>query len=661
MSADALYYRRDIDGLRAIAVMAVIIFHAFPHWIRGGFAGVDVFFVISGYLISGILLRQLAAGNFSIAGFYARRIRRIFPALALVMAVMLGLGYCALLADEYALLGKHVLAGAGFVSNLVLWQEAGYFDVASETKPLLHLWSLGVEEQFYILWPGLLALLWRFQRGLLPVLMAVVVLSFAANIASLRYDLSFMFYSPITRFWELAAGSVLALLEQRGVLLRGFFAKKSVRHALSWLGLVLIAVAYVILRKKNAFPSGYALLPVMGACCFIAAGAAAQVNRWLLGNRLAVGIGLISFPLYLWHWPLLSLARVVYSATPPAEVRVACVGLSFALAFATYQWLEKPIRSGPPSRRKVVGLCAVMVVLAGIGGVIYQRDGLPQRTTIEAFPNNKNEMVRTPASDDGCRSYIGGMNEIYYCRYQDAGTKRTVAVIGDSHAHTLFPGMAEMLQARGYNLVMLASSSCPPLLGTSNGKTEHERAECAQRTQEILDAVLAKKDITTVYIAARGMIYMTGSGFGEAEKDNRGHELHAVEASWRGVSPSQLYGRGLAATVQALQAGGKKVYSILENPELGFDVAQCIARPWREQVSACIVPLATVQARQQEYRAVVRAIPRLAVIDPLPAMCSDDNCRALANGVLLYADNNHLSVAGSQFFAQHVLQQFLPK
>ncbi|MFO0456883.1 MAG: acyltransferase family protein, partial [Alphaproteobacteria bacterium] len=305
-SKEPLPYRADIDGLRALAVIAVMIFHAFPSSLKGGFVGVDIFFVISGYLISSIILRDLHAGEFSFAGFYARRIRRIFPALALVMFAVLAFGYFALLADEYMQLGKHVGAGAAFLSNVVLWREAGYFDNASETKPLLHLWSLAVEEQFYILWPALLYLCWRWRCSTLAVLLTVTALSFAANLASLRYDLSLAFYSPFTRFWELSAGAVLAYLN----VTRPLMLRPNLQNAMSWLGLALILAACFGLRKSLSFPGFWALLPVVGACLMIAAGAAAPVNRWLLARPWMVGIGLISYPLYLWHWPLLSLARI---------------------------------------------------------------------------------------------------------------------------------------------------------------------------------------------------------------------------------------------------------------------------------------------------------------------------------------------------------------
>jgi peptidoglycan/LPS O-acetylase OafA/YrhL len=655
-SKEPLPYRADIDGLRALAVIAVMIFHAFPSSLKGGFVGVDIFFVISGYLISSIILRDLHAGEFSFAGFYARRIRRIFPALALVMFAVLAFGYFALLADEYMQLGKHVGAGAAFLSNVVLWREAGYFDNASETKPLLHLWSLAVEEQFYIVWPALLYLCWRWRCSTLAVLLTVTALSFAANLASLRYDLSLAFYSPFTRFWELSAGAVLAYLN----VTRPLMLRPNLQNAMSWLGLALILAACFGLRKSLSFPGFWALLPVVGACLMIAAGAAAPVNRWLLARPWMVGIGLISYPLYLWHWPLLSLARITYSATPPVEVRVACLALSVALAYATYRLIEKPIRFGAHKRRKTIALCAAMLAIGLAGLVIYRMEGLPQRASIAGFANNKNELIRTPETDPQCLAYVGYKPDFYYCRYHDAKAKHTVALIGDSHAHVTFPGMGEALAARGYNLVLLANSSCPPLKGAVTGNTENDRRACSARIVQMLDVIASRPEITDVFIVTRGVVYMTGNGFGAAENDYRDMPILTDNPAWRTLPPEDIFMRGLTQTVMELQRAGKRVFYLLENPETGLDIVQCITRPLREKVSDCTLPLATVLDRQRDYRAGVANIPGLRVIDPLPAFCPQGVCQVMEDGVLLYADDDHFSLAGSRFVAEKVLKDYLP-
>jgi len=324
-------YRPDIDGLRAVAVLSVIAYHAFPNLLTGGFVGVDIFFVISGFLISSIIFNGLEQHRFSFVEFYARRIRRIFPALALVLVCCLGYGWLVLLPDEFRQLGKHTLAGAGFVSNLVLNSEAGYFDTAAELKPLLHLWSLGIEEQYYIVWP--LLLIFAFKRGnnLRWLIVAIVMLSFSINLAKIgRHPVS-AFFLPQSRFWELLVGSSLAYLavfKQAPLFAswRNQFAARlpiglqsEIHNLRAIAGGLLIMAALFGLDRTQPYPGWRALLPTLGALLVISAGPAAWVNRNILAHPAMVFVGLISYPLYLWNWPLLVFPRIV-SAVPPSPM-----------------------------------------------------------------------------------------------------------------------------------------------------------------------------------------------------------------------------------------------------------------------------------------------------------------------------------------------------
>ncbi len=396
-------YRRDIDGLRAIAVLSVVAFHAFPTWLRGGFIGVDIFFIISGYLISSILLKGLETGTFSFKTFYARRIKRIFPALLTVMAACLAFGWIALFPDEYKQLGKHVFGGAGFVSNLLLWNEVGYFDRAAETKPLLHLWSLGIEEQFYIFWPVILLLAWK-RRMKLALLTAVLAgASFLLNVAGVTHRASATFYSPASRAWELLFGALLA-----GHLLKPGQANAAPRHWQSVLGLALLAIGMVFVTRERHFPGWLALLPTLGALLLIGAGPQAWVNRTLLSNRLMVWFGLISYPLYLWHWPLLSFAQIIESKTPSDAIRAGAIALAVLLAWITYRFIERPLRFGA-GRARVAGLACAMVAVAAIGGFLVQQDGLPKRASIvdNAAQNTALVTVEDKANAAACKARYG--------------------------------------------------------------------------------------------------------------------------------------------------------------------------------------------------------------------------------------------------------------
>ena len=391
-------YRSDIDGLRAIAVLAVVAFHAFPDTIQGGFIGVDIFFVISGFLISTIIFENLERGTFNFYEFYARRIKRIFPALILVFVSCLIFGWFELLAEEYKQLGKHVAAGSVFISNIVFWNEAGYFDNSAETKPLLHLWSLGIEEQFYIIWPLLIWFAWKRKFNLLTISLVVCAISFLLNIKGVLIDPVATFYLPQTRFWELLSGTLLAWysLHRRGVnsskvakidgFVYQFFNVEKVKvpsnlfsNIFSFFGILLLICGIMLMNKELSFPGKWALVPVLGTLMILIGGSATWVNRFILSNEIAVWFGLISFPLYLWHWPLLSFARILEGDVPSFEIRIYIVFLSVVLAWLTYKIVELPIRFGNQSNKKVLVLVLLMSTLGGIGFYAYQRDGLSFR------------------------------------------------------------------------------------------------------------------------------------------------------------------------------------------------------------------------------------------------------------------------------------------
>lgn len=387
-------YRPDIDGLRAIAVSSVVAFHAFPNSMKGGFIGVDIFFVISGYLISSIILKNLKSGTFSFTEFYARRAKRIFPALAIVLCSSLIFGWLALLPEELNQLGRHVIAGAGFVSNLVLWNESGYFDNSADTKPLLHLWSLGVEEQFYIFWPLALWLAWRKSFNIFWLTALAAFSSFALNATEIKQDPVATFYSPLTRFWELLCGTILAWYSldrqensagekkpSSNLAYRFFTWHHSINgitaipNALSIAGLTLLLYGFSKINKELSFPGYWSLIPVLGAVLIISAGQKAWINRTILSSKPFVWIGLISFPLYLWHWPILSYGRIIYFDLPPLKFRVAAVAASVILAWITVKFVEKPFRfSAKNSNLKVFTLSAAIASLGAVGFIFSKAD-----------------------------------------------------------------------------------------------------------------------------------------------------------------------------------------------------------------------------------------------------------------------------------------------
>ena len=484
-------YRPYIDGLRAIAVLSVVSFHAFPTWFRGGFIGVDVFFVISGFLISTILFEGLEKGTFSFSDFYARRIRRIFPALLLVLICCFAFGWFTLLPDEYKLLGKHMAGGASFISNFLFWNEAGYFDRVAETKPLLHLWSLGIEEQFYIIWPLLLWGAYKLRLNLLTITVAIAIISFASNLQQVKIDLVAAFYSPQTRFWELLCGSILAwlilhqkntftsLVNQFSYWLNKLIFRAPEQHpgttlsnALSFAGFLLIIFGVSYITKGALFPGVWALIPVFGAILILAAGTNAWFNRVVLSNKLLVWFGLISYPLYLWHWVLLSFGHILEGGELSRKIRLILVAVSILLAWLTYRFVEKPIRFGAHGKAKVFALVLIMGIAGYVGLNTFQRNGLEFRSELTKQASQLSNVNRV--LDDSCMNMDKGVEffKQHNCeRKPSSPNGKKVVLYGDSHAWTLAKPLRDYFIARGDEFTEYTSGYCIPL----NLKNKNER------------------------------------------------------------------------------------------------------------------------------------------------------------------------------------------
>jgi peptidoglycan/LPS O-acetylase OafA/YrhL len=356
-------YRLDVDGLRAIAVIAVLAFHAFPLIFPAGFIGVDIFFVISGFLISGIILDGLKGGTFTFVDFYSRRVRRIFPALAVVCAACLAFGWVALLPDEFRSLGKHVVGGATFISNIILLRESGYFDVNAQLKPLLHLWSLGIEEQYYLVWPAVLFICRNRSRKTAMVIAVTGAISFAMNLYLTRTHPSAAYYLPFSRFFELMIGSALAFIT------RHIHTGPRFSNLKSFAGVAMLVTCFVLIDPQSYFPGWWAAWVCGGTYLLIDAGQTSWFNRRVLSSAPLVWLGRISYPLYLWHWPLLSFSFIVIG-TPSVGFRLGILLLSVALAWLTNILLERPLQRRLIVTRLTPGalrLVAAMILVAMIG------------------------------------------------------------------------------------------------------------------------------------------------------------------------------------------------------------------------------------------------------------------------------------------------------
>jgi peptidoglycan/LPS O-acetylase OafA/YrhL len=456
-----------VDGLRAVAVLSVIGFHAFPKSIAGGFIGVDVFFVISGYLISSLILSGLKNGSFSFLDFYARRARRIFPALTVVLMVVWGLGWLALDPTQFAALGKHIVAGAAFAANIVTYFEVGYFDVPASTKPLLHLWSLGVEEQFYLIFPILIFLVWRHRSATL-ILSVIAVASFALNVVTVRYSPSFAFFLPLTRFWEFLAGTLLAYDSVKFGWTARVEPNARRDTAASAIGMLMILVGIFIIPAEGNYPGWWALLPVIGTVLMIWGGQHAWINRKILANQKIVYIGLISYPLYLWHWPLLVLGKTIVADYSPLNphtrtTTIVAVALSFALSWLTYEFVERPIRTRRFSigLRWVAGACAASLAAVGLVGVVTLRtDGF-----LERYPREIQALL-APVTWEGYPK--GNFTPLNWGTEHRGGEKSNstgplLVAYGDSNAQHLLPGFNILQEERTFRFRLIQWNNCPPV------------------------------------------------------------------------------------------------------------------------------------------------------------------------------------------------------
>jgi len=482
-ASTSVSYRADVDGLRAVAVGSVVLFHLSPVLMPGGFVGVDIFFVISGYLISGILFKEYANERFSYREFYGRRIRRIGPALIVVLIACLAFGWFFLLGSEYKSLGRHTAVSALFGSNLLLYKEVDYFAVAAGEKPLVHLWSLGIEEQFYIFWPLLLGAVWRRIPRLAWFLATAIVVSFAACVLTTNVDSSAAFYLPHTRYWELLVGALIAYRAiPNGVLrppaaatLRMQPPSLPGRESLAWLGLTLIAFSLYWLDSASiVFPGWWAATPVAGTAFLIAAGPQTTVNRAVLGNRLMAGIGTLAYPIYLWHWPLFVF---VLLGGGGRLARVLAVLATLLLAWLTKVLVEDPLRFGRASEGRRRHLTAValfgVLLLVGSAGLVTDRSNgflsrySPELRVLAGDVSAEEETAASPDVDPGCFLRQRQTVDMFpaACAGEASAPAGRTLLWGDSFAFHLGDGFRRLAAERHFALAEYTSSACPPIVG----------------------------------------------------------------------------------------------------------------------------------------------------------------------------------------------------
>lgn len=651
-------YRRDIDGLRAIAVLAVVFYHAGVSYFPGGFVGVDIFFVISGYLITKVIVGESLAGNYSVVSFYVRRARRILPASYLVLVAVLLLGVILLMPLEIIGLSESVLATSLFASNVLFWKQSGYFDISAELKPLLHTWSLAAEEQFYVLWPLILVFCSRRGWSIRQVIAVLLALSFALSCLLLSERPIAVFYLLPGRAWELLVGAWLATFKV------DVFKNQWLKSGLSVVGLGLLVASIFVLNKSLPFPAWNALYPCIGAALLILAGEGALVNRYLLTWRPLVFVGLISYSLYLWHWPLLSYVRIVnLGQLPPAQAGIVVV-LSFVLAILSWRYVEKPFRrsgSNSSATSQLISYALFGLMLCMVAWSVIYFKGFPSRIPAQSLA------AQEAAKDFNLARGICHLN-MEQLSLPDAQTcanprlsgerNKTLAVWGDSHAEAMIPGIAVLSGLAEGVLLQMTKTSCPPLIGVDVVRAGRAYRECALFNDETIQMLRQHQEITTVVLAARWPVYALETGFGVPEATLGAPTYSLVANRSDGtVETSSLveFGAALDRTIDLLVRAGKKVIVVGAVPEMYFDVPGCVARKRMSVFLAenCGLDQGAVAVRISAVNMEIEAAAKryeVAALYPDRVLCHEGFC-AVENpeGKILYYDHNHLSTVGARY------------
>lgn len=662
-------YRREIDGLRALAVVPVILFLAGFDLFRAGFVGVDVFFVISGYLITTLILADVAQGKFSLAHFYVRRARRILPALFLVIAVCLVLSWFLLLPSDMNAFLQSVMAATVFGSNILFWRESGYFESEVALKPLLHTWSLSVEEQFYLLFPLCLVCALRFgKRGALCLLVVFAVCSIALAYWGAFNKPAAAFYLLPTRGWELLIGAIAAFYLSHAPQAR---FGRWVSEAGAWLGLLLIAAAVFGYARPIRGLGLPALAPTIGTALIILFGTQQTSAGRFIGNQAFVGVGLISYSAYLWHQPLFAFARHGSVGAPSQTFFAMLIFLTFVLAYASWRYVETPFRQGSRIARPQVlalgyGMAAFFILFGAFG---YMSAGYAWRfddaiRNIESARADKNPsqaecyfMAGLPAVPDG------------YCRL---GKGPVVGMLmGDSHADTLAFPLSNALGERGVSFLSAAYGGCPPIenLYRPNEGRSHK---CYEFNRRNFDFVLNNPAIESVVLMARWTAYSEGTFFdnGEGGVESLGSVVVGlVDPSGQPQNTAKALRKAMVLdqflkSIQKLVAAGKQVFLIYPVPEVGYDVPSRRARLKFLENSDDIVTTRydLYQSRHADLFRIFDYLgehKNLVRIKPNEMLCDrfiKGQCVTEIAGKILYYNDDHLSNAGSQMLADEIVK-----
>jgi peptidoglycan/LPS O-acetylase OafA/YrhL len=657
----SMEYRRDIDGLRAVAVLAVVFFHAKVPGFSGGFVGVDVFFVISGYLITGLILSDIAARRFSLLNFYQRRIKRIVPALLVVYLASSVLATLLMLPSDIRDFARTLGTSALFVSNIDFYQQAGYFEAPSELKPLLHTWSLSIEEQFYLVWPltcAVLATTMRRFRQLAALAWTAGAASLVAWLALTYYGQgNAAFFLTPSRVWELMLGAVLALSHGRRPI------APTTAETLAAVGALLIVIAVSAPLQSHPLAACLALPACAGAAMLILSG----IDRWTLVSRLLslspmVGIGLISYSLYLWHWPLLTFGRYHLDRPLHWDEIAVILGLSLLAAVVSYRLVERPLRRMTAFRAGHVvaagALCLVAVALASNRmekdrGWALHLD--PAIRHLDATARSRN------IHQSKCFGQTGDFGTDAACTFgrRAPGASFDLAVFGDSHANHYVPAISVLAEAAGVSGRHITLGACPALLGSFEIDSQFgSRARCPALPEAMVRFVEQNPGLRLVVLAQAWSQYAGKLLFTEGGRRWTIYLLGTRDDERSESRSSEILRRSLEQTLDYFESKGIQVLLLGEVPPLARDPVRCIANAIRQHRphDACGRARSEVQRVIGETEALLASLARgrknVFFFSPSDAMCDQQWCNVELDGVYMYRDDGHLNKIGAERLAQ---------
>ncbi|MBW3097022.1 acyltransferase family protein [Pseudohoeflea coraliihabitans] len=628
-------YRPEIDGLRAIAVLPVVLFHADIPAFSGGYIGVDVFFVISGYLMSILILEGMRDGSFSLLGFYERRARRILPALFTVMICCIPFAWLWMQPSQLEEFAKSLITVSLFASNFQFWQESGYFTADAELKPLLHTWSLAVEEQYYLVIPLVTLAFWRFgQTRFLALLVTVAAGSFLLCEWGWRNAPDFNFYFTATRVWELLIGAIC------GVILTNRTIAPNQAFAAAGLALVVIPVFWF--DSSTPFPSLYALLPVIGTGCVILFAGERTMAAQVLSHRWLVGIGLISYSIYLWHQPLFAFTRLRLFDEPSTGLMLLLSLASVMLAYASWRWVEQPFRRHDArffsSRRMALGASVMTIgLLSAVGAMGVLNDGVPERAMVSGRTYAEMGLSEKLALNFGLHSDCEfAFTLSTHCRTHE---NPELVLWGDSYAMHLAPAL--LASRPDIRMVQHTMSACSPVVGGALINKSYPMASsrrCIQFNDQVFDWIKGNPGIETVVLSSAFAIL-------SAEIYHRdGRVTHTLQHEW--------VRQALSRTIDTLKQLGKEVVLVSPAPANGIDLGACLAKAAMLGLSQThcdfkrsdIIPF--VRTRFEFATDMASQIPVVMLAD---LICDGGPCRTRIGDIFIYRDNAHLSAEGSAY------------